>query len=107
MDLGGIGRQYGAGWGDFVPNAKSRTGRARPHNPLRILFFGLAALPIGVFTGCHETPQPATPEPQAVPAPPAPATYRSQPTPNDGNFGDLIRETDWRRRTADRLRRMP
>lgn len=90
-----------------MPNAKPRAGRARPHNPLRNLSFGLAALPIWILTGCHETPQPIAPEPQAVPLPPAPATYRSQPIPNDESFGDLIRETDWRRRTADRLRRVP
>jgi hypothetical protein len=48
---------------------------------------------------------PASPAPQAIPAP-APAAAPA-PQAGQGTLGDLAREAEWRRRTTDKLRRLP
>jgi hypothetical protein len=83
-------------------NEQGRRGARRA----RQVVFLIGIPPLSLIAGCHgsDTPPPM-PAPQAMPAASAPAAAA---TPQgQGTLGDLARETDWRRRTADKLRRMP
>lgn len=66
-----------------------------------------AGLLAGLLAGCSGG------EPEAQPAvyraPPSATSAPAAPAYSDGDatLGDLAREADWRRRTADKLRRLP
>jgi hypothetical protein len=78
----------------------------RPRHPIRHTLLPAGIPILLLLAGCHSSDSlpPAPPAPQAMPAP-APAV--AAPEAGQGTLGDLARETEWRRRTADKLRRLP